>query len=288
LKYLSINSQGQIASGPQAPDNSLIAWSLIPKVPTDLTTAGRPFGGVLKSPKFRYRQGETANVVFAGASPRNNFRLEGSYALVQRFRGDLNSSNSSLKIEPQVSTPSPPISSSSGSKESPVAPNTQTHATSLSLPSRLSINANSQKRYSSDSGTLPSSLYVSSELLPVGKNDLKSTLHVRSSDFRSASEAVTYIDASAAGAIQPFTDAAADPDWETVRDDFDWDLVLRWSRTSNLVVSFFGQQSEVTIEWEIGQDVQFGRYRIIYNGDGRDSTGRLIPFQGVSGPFEVI
>jgi neutral ceramidase len=49
-----------------------------------------------------------------------------------------------------------------------------------------------------------------------------------------------------------------------------------------------GELSNATIEWEIGQEAIPRRYRFVYNGDAKDSVGKVTPFQGISETFEVI
>jgi neutral ceramidase len=68
--------------------------------------------------------------------------------------------------------------------------------------------------------------------------------------------------------------------WHTLYDDGDWATRFEWRRTQK-------HSSEVTISWDIPQDVRTGRYRIRYSGDARDGAGALHPFHGDSPEFEV-
>lgn len=69
--------------------------------------------------------------------------------------------------------------------------------------------------------------------------------------------------------------------WQTVRDDADWDTTYRWKRN-------WTDESLVTIEWQIGQNVPAGTYRIVHYGDWKNGwTGQIRPFSGVSRSFGV-
>jgi len=68
-----------------------------------------------------------------------------------------------------------------------------------------------------------------------------------------------------------------------VKTDRDWDLVFEWRRTSSVAAT-----SEATITWEIPEDVRPGRYRLRYEGDAKTfGSGKIVPFEGASGWFEV-
>lgn len=65
------------------PDNSRKAMSFIPGVVYDRTWSG-PFGSVSQDVgATRFRRGETVTARFVGANPRNNLRLEQTYASVE-------------------------------------------------------------------------------------------------------------------------------------------------------------------------------------------------------------
>jgi neutral ceramidase len=70
--------------------------------------------------------------------------------------------------------------------------------------------------------------------------------------------------------------------WVEVRDDKDWFLVYRWKRVSTALGT-----SEVTLEWEIEDDVVTGLYRFQYHGDSKSLTGNIEAFEGTSGVFNV-
>ena len=72
--------------------------------------------------------------------------------------------------------------------------------------------------------------------------------------------------------------------WLSVRDDSDWSLIFEWRRVNSMLGT-----SEVTLTWEIEPDIEIGHiYRFKYFGASKQPmTGRIIPFEGVSGAFRV-
>jgi neutral ceramidase len=85
LPFLSATSRNAtVAGGPSPQVNVDRGISLIAAVPVDRTSAGKRFGEVLEQPRTGgYVKGEKVRVRFQGANPRNNLRLEGTYAAVQ-------------------------------------------------------------------------------------------------------------------------------------------------------------------------------------------------------------
>lgn len=75
--------------------------------------------------------------------------------------------------------------------------------------------------------------------------------------------------------------------WVTVHDDRDWNVVFRWERTSTVLGT-----SEVTIEWEIEDDVEdhynTGVYRMHYYGDAKSIGGSIEAFEGIGEDFRVM
>lgn len=73
--------------GPLPPDNSNRSLSFIRGVVLDAPPFGSAFGAVVQDVPAVVRRGvdPPASAVFVGANPRNNLRLEGSYAVVERF-----------------------------------------------------------------------------------------------------------------------------------------------------------------------------------------------------------
>ena len=70
--------------------------------------------------------------------------------------------------------------------------------------------------------------------------------------------------------------------WHRVLDDSDWEVSMRWRRTSEVLGT-----SEVDVVWHIPQDVETGIYRLRYLGEARRITGRVVGFEGVSAKFVV-
>ncbi|KAI0594655.1 Neutral/alkaline nonlysosomal ceramidase [Biscogniauxia sp. FL1348] len=71
--------------GPEPPDNSNRSLSFIPAVMRDAPPLFRGFGDIVQDVEKRYRRGEAVTAKFIGANPRNNLRLEGSYAVVEKL-----------------------------------------------------------------------------------------------------------------------------------------------------------------------------------------------------------
>ncbi|OAA54442.1 neutral ceramidase precursor [Cordyceps fumosorosea ARSEF 2679] len=72
------------ASGPTPPNNVRSALRLLPPPLYDTTPWGRAFGDELARPQRAYTRGETVKATFQGANPRNDLRLEDTYAAVER------------------------------------------------------------------------------------------------------------------------------------------------------------------------------------------------------------
>ncbi|KAL2264828.1 hypothetical protein VTJ83DRAFT_7338 [Remersonia thermophila] len=68
------------------PDNTNASLSFISPVIHDSPPLGKRFGDVLAGPLPLYRRGQDVRAVFVGANPRNNLRLEGTYASVERLQ----------------------------------------------------------------------------------------------------------------------------------------------------------------------------------------------------------
>ena len=74
--------------GPLPPDNSERSWSFITGVVYDGTPWFQRFGEVISNVKRKqFGKGDSVVSTFVGANPRNNLRLEGTYAAVE-FRQD--------------------------------------------------------------------------------------------------------------------------------------------------------------------------------------------------------
>jgi neutral ceramidase len=71
--------------GPSPPDNREKSFSFITGVVQDSAPIGKRFGGVVRQPLGSYALGATVNVTFQAANPRNNLRLEETYAAIERY-----------------------------------------------------------------------------------------------------------------------------------------------------------------------------------------------------------
>ncbi|RDL31399.1 Uncharacterized protein BP5553_09608 [Venustampulla echinocandica] len=83
IKYLSGSSSSQPAPGPSPPDNRRNSLDLIAPVVYDNPPILKSFGAVLSQPSSSYTRGAVVNASFIGANPRNNLRLEGTFAAVE-------------------------------------------------------------------------------------------------------------------------------------------------------------------------------------------------------------
>ncbi|TFY76333.1 hypothetical protein EWM64_g7679 [Hericium alpestre] len=88
VSFLADNATGAMpASDPAPPDLSSEAITLRTPVVLDSPPSGKNFGDVLAdvSTTTIYHAGDTVNVQFVGANPRNNFRLEGTFLTVDQL-----------------------------------------------------------------------------------------------------------------------------------------------------------------------------------------------------------
>lgn len=88
ISYLSPSSSSGPAAGPAPPDNRAKSKSFITEVVYDNPPLGKSMGQVLSQPRASYSRGATVTAVFQGANPRNNLRLEGTYAAVEQQQAD--------------------------------------------------------------------------------------------------------------------------------------------------------------------------------------------------------
>lgn len=70
--------------------------------------------------------------------------------------------------------------------------------------------------------------------------------------------------------------------WLPIVTDADWETKFQWTRTSVILGS-----SQVTITWEVPEDVKPGEYRIRHNGYYRYILGGVYPYYGVTNHFRV-
>jgi len=88
LPYIADDVSGTIPPGPTPPDNRDKSISLITGVVYDGAGIGRSFGQVTKDVTPNYTAGALVQVTFVGANPRNNLRLEGTFAAVEKQNAD--------------------------------------------------------------------------------------------------------------------------------------------------------------------------------------------------------
>lgn len=84
MKYLKPEAKDKPAQGELPPDNRLNSFNFIRRVYFDGTPPGQAFGEVIMQPKEVYKRGDVVRAGFRGANPRNNLRLEGTFAAVEK------------------------------------------------------------------------------------------------------------------------------------------------------------------------------------------------------------
>jgi neutral ceramidase len=85
LPYLAATPPAApLTPGPSPPNNVDRALSFISPVVFDAAPLGKSFGAVLADVPSTVARGSWANVTFVGANPRNDLRLEQSYAVVEQ------------------------------------------------------------------------------------------------------------------------------------------------------------------------------------------------------------
>jgi neutral ceramidase len=88
LPYVADTTPGSPPLGPTPPDNREKSISLITGVVFDAAGFGRSFGQVTTDVAPTYPIGSLVKASFAGANPRNNLRLEGTFAAVEKQNED--------------------------------------------------------------------------------------------------------------------------------------------------------------------------------------------------------
>lgn len=84
MHYLKPNATDKPEQGKLPQDNRKNSISLITPVIYDTPPPFRAFGKVLTQPKASYKRGDTIRATFQGANPRNNLRLEDTFAAVEK------------------------------------------------------------------------------------------------------------------------------------------------------------------------------------------------------------
>ncbi|KAK6064140.1 neutral/alkaline non-lysosomal ceramidase [Seiridium cupressi] len=87
IQYLAPSATTSPPAGPSPPDNRDNSLSFITGVVFDAAPIGQSFGDVTAQPSSTYARGAVVNTTFVGANPRNNLRLEGTYAAVEKQDG---------------------------------------------------------------------------------------------------------------------------------------------------------------------------------------------------------
>jgi neutral ceramidase len=88
LPYLADEATESPPPGPTPPDNRDKSISLITGVVYDGAGIGRSFGQVTKDVAPNYPVGSIVQATFVGANPRNNLRLEGTFAAIEKQNDD--------------------------------------------------------------------------------------------------------------------------------------------------------------------------------------------------------
>ncbi|OBT54116.1 hypothetical protein VE04_05094 [Pseudogymnoascus sp. 24MN13] len=84
LPYLAPGATDHPAPGSPPPNHVNSSVSFITGVVYDNPPIGKKYGAVKADVSATYTRGQTVSVTFIGANPRNNLRLEGTYAAVQK------------------------------------------------------------------------------------------------------------------------------------------------------------------------------------------------------------
>ena len=97
LPYLSSTNPpvDPLPTGPLPPNNVNVSLSFISPVVYDTAPLFKSFGSILTDVPLIASQGDTVTAVFVGANPRNDLRLESSYATVEQLT---NNTNNAMQI----------------------------------------------------------------------------------------------------------------------------------------------------------------------------------------------
>jgi neutral ceramidase len=88
IQYLAPGATGSPDPGPTPQDNRDNSLDFITGVVQDSPPPGTNFGDVTSQPAETYARGAVVNATFVGANPRNDLRLEGTFAAVEQQDGD--------------------------------------------------------------------------------------------------------------------------------------------------------------------------------------------------------
>lgn len=88
LQYLAPTATDSPPAGPSPPDNRAVSLDFIAGVVYDGVAIGSDFGDVVTQPNTSYTIGDVVNTTFIGANPRNNLRLEETFAAIEQLGSD--------------------------------------------------------------------------------------------------------------------------------------------------------------------------------------------------------
>jgi len=88
IQYLAPGSTTQPPPGPSPPDTRSQGITFLTDVVLDAVPIGKSFGQCISQPAASYKVGAVISATFQGANPRNNFRLEGTFAAVEKQQSD--------------------------------------------------------------------------------------------------------------------------------------------------------------------------------------------------------
>ncbi|KID83681.1 neutral ceramidase precursor [Metarhizium guizhouense ARSEF 977] len=84
MHYLKPDATEKPEQGKLPPDNRKKSFNFVLPVIYDTAPLFKQFGQVLTQPQARYKRGDVVKAKFQGANPRNNLRLEGTFAAVEK------------------------------------------------------------------------------------------------------------------------------------------------------------------------------------------------------------
>ncbi|KAK4168848.1 Neutral/alkaline nonlysosomal ceramidase [Cladorrhinum sp. PSN259] len=259
LPYLSDDAPAPPRRGEELlpPDNTNKSLSFIAGVVMDGRSLLRKFGDVIKDVDVIYNRSigdKVIRAVFVGANPRNNLRLGGTFAAVEKLK-DRNSLSRVMQSE--------------------------YHAHSLrSERRRLSKYKDEQVKWENAVREWREEWKDNVEEMKLmeqerwGRSWEEELQEVRER-LESEDLSLELLEEEAWGLL-----GGEDEVRETVRTDEDWSLVYNWKRTSEVLGT-----SEVEIVWEVEDWAEPGVYRIRFFGDAKSITGTVTPFEGLSGRF---
>ncbi|KAK4462028.1 Neutral/alkaline nonlysosomal ceramidase [Cladorrhinum samala] len=241
------------------PDNTNRSLSFITGVVRDGKPFFREFGELVKDVDVAYPRdkGPKVSVTFTGANPRNNLRLGGTFAAVEKLR-ETSTRNLWRKERERLA----------------LGLERQFVATSKMIDEALENAIREGNEQSCCEGSDTENL----DTLPWG-NGLEKKLEELKEKYIMEEKRLE----AAERALWGEEMSGEDEKWDVIRTDEDWSLVYNWRRTNEL----WGT-SEVEIVWEVEDWAEEGVYRIRYFGDAKSISGKIHEFEGVSGRFMLL